>query len=59
MGPHRIDFHVHSRGEPLFLSVTVETGPAAKPLLIRGSHVEGHKEPRQFKPIERERLLLP
>ena len=58
-GPRRTDFHVQGRGEPLFLSFTVETGPTAQPLLIRGSLANGRKEPRLFKPIVRDQLLLP
>jgi len=58
-GPSRTEFHLQTRGEPLFLSFALETGPTAQPLVLRGSHAKGHKEPRAFKPIDREQLLLP
>jgi putative heme-binding domain-containing protein len=44
-------------GEPLFLSVTVETGKNGRPPMIRASYAQGKSEPVQ--PIERQRFMVP
>ena len=53
----RIELAVESRGEPLFLTMTVRTGVPGRPFAIDASYRKAG-EPTD-RPIDRDRLLLP
>ena len=56
-GLHCAELAVDSRGEPLFLTVTVRTGAGGKPFSLRATYwLAGEPADR---PVERDRLLLP
>jgi putative heme-binding domain-containing protein len=56
-GTHRIELAVASKGEPLFLTMTVRTGAGGMPFSFKASYrTAGQPADR---PVERERLLLP
>jgi putative heme-binding domain-containing protein len=55
----QVEFAARSRGEPLFFSLTVQTGENSRPQSLQASFAAGHREPLEFKPINRARLLLP
>jgi putative heme-binding domain-containing protein len=56
-GLHRTKLAVESRGEPLFLTLTVRTGAGGRPLSMRASYRQAG-EPAD-RPVERGRLLVP
>jgi putative heme-binding domain-containing protein len=56
-GLHRADLVVESRGEPLFLTMTIRTGAGGMPFSLKSSYrTSGDPTDR---PVEHERLLLP
>jgi putative heme-binding domain-containing protein len=56
-GVHRIELAVASKGEPLFLTMTVRTGVGVMPFSLKASYrTAGQPADR---PVERDRLLLP
>ena len=55
--PHRCQLMVHSRGEPMFLTLTIATEATIGPPLLRGSYGIGRDS--TFQPIAREQLSLP
>jgi putative heme-binding domain-containing protein len=56
-GFHRAELTVESRGEPLFLTMTIRTGAGERPFSLKASyHTAGEPTDRL---VERERLLLP
>ncbi len=56
-GVYRIEPAVESRGEPLFLMMTIRTGAGGMPFSMRASYrAAGQPADR---PVERDRLLLP
>jgi len=56
-GLHRAELAVESRGEPLFLMVTLRTGAGGHPFALRASYRLA-TEPAD-RPIDRDRLLVP
>jgi putative heme-binding domain-containing protein len=54
---HRAELAVESRGEPLFLTMTIRTGAGGMPFTLNASRRTAG-EPTD-RPVERERLLLP
>jgi putative heme-binding domain-containing protein len=56
-GIHRAELAVESRGEPLFLTLTVRTGAGGKPFSLKVS--DGPTGQPADRPIGRDRLMLP
>ncbi len=56
-GIHRIEPAVESRGEPLFLTMTIRTGAGGMPFALKASYRNGGE--RADHPLGRDRLLLP
>jgi putative heme-binding domain-containing protein len=56
-GDHRAELAVESRGEPLFLTLTIRTGAGGRPFSLRASY----RPPGELadRPLERDRLLVP
>jgi putative heme-binding domain-containing protein len=56
-GLHHIELSITAKGDPLFLSVTLQTGPGSRPYSLKASY--RHEQEKVVRALERDQLYLP